>query len=118
MKLAMLHTLYSRDSKQHRLGVVSTPWWRHAVWCAYHWYDMRVPVRIPGWSWLYGWLDDHGAEPDGYMPGGGEHHRLRDRLFAWTINQDFRCYRLDQWAHPEVAFLEIDQETYDKIKES
>ncbi len=57
---------------------------------AYHAYDMKIPIRIPGWKWL-----------EERMPGkirwGMQTKRkptVFDRLKSWTITQDLRCYAL------------------------
>lgn len=66
------------------------PLWRLVAYRVYHFYDMRIPCRVPGWKWFKGLLRKHGAEVrvDALSP----RERWRDRLYAWPIRQDLRCY--------------------------
>lgn len=74
-------------------------WWLVAN--AYHWYDMRI-YKVPGFKRLENWLWKGHEDELFYMP--------------LSCRQDLRCYDLDRKKKTVLAELEIDEETYEKVK--
>lgn len=89
----------------------------HLMARAYHWYDMRIPGRIPGWKTLERFLVMHmGAEHMVGFEGEPDVPRWRDRLVSWTIMQDFRCFDLSERRHIRGRVMaEVTAEQYEKI---
>lgn len=83
---------------------------------SYHFYDMIVPCKIPGWFKFERWLLRHGAE-DRYLAVGFMYdkpypkERLRDKLYMWSVKQDLRCYDLSAKA-VQVYRVSITKEQY------
>ncbi len=102
------------------VAIVEQPWIDRLRYELYHWYDMRVPLRIPGYERLLQFVRDHGAEMVRHVPvewraTARTKRRLRDRVLEWDIEQDFRCYHLSQKNLVCLVDFEVDEVTYNKI---
>lgn len=88
------------------------------IWRLYHFYDMRIPIKIPGWGRFEQFLGGRlGASIEGFLADSSNEPRWRDRLLSWTINQDMRCFQLSQ-KNEHIAVCDVDEETYNKLKSS
>lgn len=88
---------------------------RDKVWHEiYHWYDMRVPLKIPGFRHAF----DRGV-PFKHTPPEWRGSRIRasfwDRVTDWSVSQDFRCYQTSVKNTVVLAEFEVDEEVYNKI---
>lgn len=98
----------------HEVGLLP-----YLLWRAYHWYDMRIPLKIPGWAWFISWwCTITGAENRAFPMEGEPEARWRDRLVGWDINQDIRCYELSPHHICEKGLLvELTKEQYAGLKD-
>lgn len=115
MRTVHLSTGWHRNGAvTYHVHICDVTWWDHVIGKAYHWYDMRIPVRIPGWTRFEKWLGTKGAEikifVDSSVPV-----RLRDRILGWPINQDIRCYELGHAKWKPVLSLAVSAEDYLKL---
>lgn len=116
-----MHKIITRRAKatkrngptEYRIEVMQAPRWK--VWRGqlYHFYDMRIPARIPGWRKVEKLLRRFGAEHRHLDIDDLAPPRWRDRLYGWSVEQDLRCYRYNE--HDHLGWVTIDQETYDKL---
>lgn len=111
------HDLRNKTVTYHA-EIRSCPLWKHLAWEVYHWYDMRIPCKIPGWQRFEGWLKRRGAEMRCFAGEDEPQPRWRDRLLAWTVQQDIRCYEVTQWAYKREVFVPLTDEQYERIKET
>lgn len=119
MRIATISTAHHRDGSgpTYHLYIYDSPWWRYAVKQAYHWYDMKIPIRIPGWRRFEEFLRRHGGEIRIAMDDPKP--RWRDRLLAWTINQDIRCFFLTEKSRRKcLGAFKITEEEFLRIKEN
>lgn len=65
----------------------------------YHWYDMRFPLRVPGFR---KYLKDH--------------LYTQDWANEWMMNQDLRCYALGEKNKILLARAEISDEAYEEYE--
>lgn len=82
----------------------------------YHVYDMKIPIKIPGWRRFHAWVGEHDAERWHFAvgPKTREKPRWRDRFYEWDILQDLRCYELSERNVTTLAEIEVDESTYKK----
>lgn len=112
------YTTYRRRSidpnPTYHLGVEETTFLRHLRYQMYHWYDMRIPIKIPGWAWFHSALYKYLHADDRLLLNGHLKARWRDRLYMWDVGQDLRCY---QYSRPvrRIADIEVDEETYKSL---
>lgn len=92
--------------------IVEQPW-RDRLWHEmYHWYDMRFPLRVPGFKHLKRGAPWKHNVPERRHAGGPT---VWDRLADWSISQDFRCYHTSVKNLVVLAEFEVDEVTYKKI---
>jgi hypothetical protein len=80
----------------------------------YHFYDMKVPTKIPGWRRFEDFLQDRfGAE---ILLGftGERKPRLADRILSWQYGQDLRCDHLNRKGK-KICQIEVDRETWEEF---
>jgi hypothetical protein len=101
----------------HQVGLIP-----YLIGKAYHWYDMRIPIRIPGWkTFIKYYCKLTGAENRSFQPANDPDFppaRLRDRIVGWEYEQDLRCYELS--AHGKSKYnlcLDITEEQYLKLRD-
>lgn len=82
----------------------------------YHYYDMRIPIRVPGWKLVRRLLEWRGAEMRPRKLTGEIPRDWKDRLLAWDVNQDFVCYENDVRNRKSLGVVEVDPVLYQKIK--
>lgn len=105
--------------ERYYLNVQHWKWWQYLRYRAYHWYDMRFPAKIPGWNRFEDFLRNHGANY--CIAIGDPNPRIRDRLLAWTVQQDLRCYqfsigcRTNSDNHNDLFMKEITKEEFDEL---
>jgi hypothetical protein len=87
-------------SETHHLEFWTQPWLRWMWWQVYHWYDMRI-YRVPGFKLLERFIWWFHRNNDFYIPLGAQ--------------QDCRCYELSIKRRTELARVDIDKETYDRL---
>lgn len=81
---------------------------------AYHFYDMRIPNKIPGWRRFERFLNNR-FDAQILMGVEGERKpRLADRIVTWPINQDIRCFLLNDVGE-HLTNIEIDVEKYEEL---
>lgn len=106
MLIATRSTAWHRSGEvTHHVWVESVPRRDHVIATVYHWYDMRIPIRVPGWKRFEKWLHKHGAVHAHFVGlDCDEDHKIRwrDRLYGWTVEQDLRCYEL---SHAKRTFV-------------
>jgi hypothetical protein len=109
-------TMYHMSGKKsYHLVVYQIPWRRYLWGRVYHWYDMRIPTKIPGWGWFQRLLVHRfGAE---ILMGFEDEPepRWRDRIHSWIYNQDMRCHHLNYASRESFGRVEIDEETYRRL---
>lgn len=88
----------------------------YLIWKAYHWYDMRFPIKVPGFRMLESLARKMGGEHR--LAADDPPPRLRDRFVAWTVNQDIRCYELGQHKAKNLLLLEITEEQYREMRDA
>jgi len=103
-----------RSGIRYASGGVKTPYvevrrfptLRSYLWAkSYHWYDLRIPTRLPGWKRFERFLGRRGAEHrHGFE--GEPNPRWRDRLYGWTVEQDLRCYYLNDLIPEHIAYVD------------
>lgn len=82
----------------------------YVIWRVYHWYDTWFPIKVPGFRKLEALARKMGGEHRlGY---DDPDPRLRDRLVAWTVNQDIRCYELGKHKAKSLLMVEVTEEQY------
>lgn len=99
-----LHVLYGRrGSRTYRINFWEQPWSRWLVFRVYHWYDMRI-CKVPGFKLLENWVDYRHKDDDPleYLP--------------LAIQQDLRCYDLMVKRRTVLAEVDVDRETYIKLR--
>lgn len=103
----------------YHLRVVDQPLRDRVAYILYHWYDMRIPVKIPGWRRVEAWAENRGGEVYCVkLPGAADRRRtIVDWIVNWSIAQDLRCYELSERNVTTVAEMEVSKEVYEK-KES
>lgn len=123
MKLIIASRSHGRNFKtgvQHyNLTISEVGLFTHLFGQAYHWYDMRFPMHLPGWKRFEKWLARHGADhrAQGLVaPDFEGKTRLRDRLYGWTVGQDFRCYHWNHKKPNHLVTLDLTKEQWDAIK--
>lgn len=109
-----IYTISRGGGKKYYVEVFSRSLWSHYKHRVYHWYDLNIPVKVPGWIKFRDWIGKHGAQPYGYCVDDPK-PRLRDRVYRWDISQDFRCYKLSEKGKTISARIEVDEETFNKI---
>lgn len=91
----------------------------------YHWYDMRFPIKVPGWKrferLLQRLLGADIGRAMGFAPDfeGYQEPRWRDRIVGWTYLQDIRCFHLNDEEYNDARWIttfELDEETYEAFK--
>jgi hypothetical protein len=91
------------------------PWKDYWYNRLYHFYDMWIPIKIPGYKWLCKLFEWRGAEvrprslgeaPRGWM----------DRFRTWSMEQDFKCYENGERNKKVLGAVEVDPVLYQKIK--
>lgn len=105
--------------RHHHVYIYEASLWKWFVAKAYHWYDMRIPIRIPGWkTFIKAYSKLTGAENRTFQPEGWPKARLRDRLVGWEYEQDLRCYHLSLMGRKDVQSLclELTDEQYLKLR--
>lgn len=111
--------LYSRNSKTFYLQIVKAKRIDRYFYRLYHWYDMKIPIRIPGWGRFEKWVHVKFDAWPNDLAFGDETGRVKDRwvdrLAGWTIHQDFRCYHLGSKCE-HVGQVEISEEQYNQFK--
>jgi hypothetical protein len=108
-----------KHKKYHHVYIYEATLWKWFVARAYHWYDMRIPIRVPGWrKFMQLWCRLTGAENRSFQMQGEPGPRLRDRLVGWEYEQDLRCYHLSLMGRKDVKSLCLDltDEQYLKIR--
>jgi hypothetical protein len=117
-----------RHKRYHHVYIYEATLWKWFVSRAYHWYDMRIPIRIPGWGrFISIYKKLTGAENRAFMPCLKEDGtpdpdfpgpRWRDKLVGWEYEQDLRCYHLSLMGRKDVKSLCLDltDEQYLKIR--
>lgn len=126
MKIASLSRGSARDKPSgeirdvYGLAITEFTWLQYIRYRLYHWYDMHIPVRIPGWNKFEGFLRDHGADFHGLIaldadPNYNRKPRLRDRLLTWSVQQDLRCFHYSRGLNS--LYVPISEQQYDKIKD-
>lgn len=104
-----VYATYGRNQTRYFIEVCE--WeqrWKYYRAKLYHWYDMHIPLKVPGWKRLMKltpWWQYNG--PDEFLVG-------QHRLMAWSINQDFRCYKYSEAYKTRIGKFEVDKETYDR----
>lgn len=89
---------------------------------AYHWYDMRIPLKIPGYRRFIQWyVKVTGAEMREFQPTGDPDFpppRWRDRLVGWEYKQDMRCFDLSHHGRKidRRVCLDLTTEQYLKVR--
>lgn len=107
----------TRPREQHwHIEVFIQPW--KDYWWArlYHWYDMRIPVKVPGWRTLQKLLEWRGAENRPSKIDAGKPRDWKDRLYSWPVNQDMTCYENDVRNRTSLGTVEIEPVLYQKIR--
>lgn len=101
---------------QHWYIEVFTQPWKDYWWARlYHWYDMRIPVKIPGWRQFEKLLEWRGAENRPTKLGMGEPRDWKDRVYSWTVNQDMACYEYSQRNRKSLGTVEVDPVVWQKL---
>jgi hypothetical protein len=103
--------------KKYYIAVGYTEPWKYYRGKLYHWYDMRFPIRIPGWKFVEQLCRKMGGEIR-VLGFDDAPHRWRDRPIGWTINQDLRCDHLNAGQVQHIGNVQIDEETYDLLRSS
>lgn len=103
------------SKKKYLVGVYDQPLWRKLLYEAYHYYDMRVPLRVPGFRRLERLARRFGGEHRGIMMVDPDPVRIRDRIVRWSVMQDLRCYDLSHAKRKRVGELEITEEQYNTL---
>lgn len=84
----------------------------------YHTYDMKVPMKIPGWRRFEAFLRDR-FDAEILVGFVGERKpRLADRILTWQYKQDLRCHHLNYDIGKVICQVEIDQETWEKFRDA
>lgn len=99
----------------YHVWVESVPRRDHVIATVYHWYDMRIPGRIPGWRRFEKWLARHGAIHAHFVGvdcDEGHRVRWRDRLYGWTVEQDLRCYELSHGKREFLGKIDLTEDEY------
>jgi hypothetical protein len=110
-----------RHKKYHHVYIYEANLWKWFVATAYHWYDMRIPIRIPGWKqFIKVYCKLTGAENRALQPADWPEKRFRDRIVSWEYEQDLRCYHLSLMGRKDVKSLCLDltDEQYLQIRSS
>lgn len=117
MRHVRLYTGHHRDGRvTYHYEIDEVPVWRHVLYEAYHWYDMRVPLRVPGWNRVERMLRKYGAEIRVLqIPGDEQKERWRDRPLGWTIRQDLRCFELGRAKRKTLIRSEVTEQEYLKM---
>lgn len=120
---------YTITRGSHRNGTHSwhvhcyrQPWHLILRYKVYHWYDMRIPHKIPRWGQFEKWLISrvgaerrfHGEWIDSATGKPVYDHpmRWRDRLVSWQYNQDTRCYELGEEGRTHSVYISITEDEY------
>jgi hypothetical protein len=133
MKLLVAEVGYSTKMKDldengrykhyHHVYIYEATLWQWFVQKAYHWYDMRIPLKVPGWR---GFIELYkkvtGAEMRAFQPANDPDFpppRWRDRLVGWEYEQDLRCYHLSLMGRKNVKQMRLDitEEQYLKLRD-
>ena len=88
--------------------------WHRVRGRVYHWYDMRIPIKVPGWRLVERLLRAAGAEMRMGLEGEPD-PRWRDRLLTWPFSQDIRCFQYNDEAYCDARHItqfEVDEQTY------
>jgi hypothetical protein len=88
----------------------------YLIWRAYHWYDMRIPLKIPGFRLLEKLARKMGGEHRGLAMGEDDPVRLRDRIVRWSVMQDLRCYDLGAHRAKHIISMEMTKEQYCEVR--
>lgn len=111
--------------RTHHIAVCTQSRKDRWIWQAYHWYDMRIPCKVPGWKHFEKLLRRFGGEvrlggvwvrPDGTFEDAPK-KRLRDRPITWGYEQDIRCYHLGERGKKFVVKFEVTEEQYGQLGE-
>lgn len=117
MRYVKRHELHSIRETPKRvtfhLQIVDQPVKDRVWYWLYHWYDMRIPVRVPGWRRLDEWARRRGGEVY-IFDSDRERPTIFDWIVSWTIAQDLRCYELSQRNLTVVADVEVPEDVYRK----
>jgi len=85
--------------------------WSFLAYEAYHYYDMRFPIKVPGYRRLERLVRRMGGEYRNFdIAKEGLPVRLRDRLVAWTAEQDLRCYELSVKNKRHILTFPVEKE--------
>lgn len=100
----------------HEVGLIAYLWYQ-----VYHWYDMRIPIKIPGWQkFIELYKKVTGAEMRAIQPSNDPDFppaRWRDKIVGWEYEQDLRCYeRSPHHRHGKHLCLDITEEQYKKMR--
>jgi hypothetical protein len=84
------------------------PLWNYVVYRLYHFYDMHI-FKVPGMRTLAkvaDWWLFRKAEGKDFM------------AMPWCAEQDLRCFELSKRGRVSVGEVDIDKETYDKLRKA
>lgn len=108
-----------RYQRHYHVYIHEATLWKYLLQKAYHWYDMRIPIQIPGWKrFIDRYCKLTGAENRTFQPAGWPKARLRDRIVGWEYQQDLRCYELSLHGRKDVksVCLDLTDEQYLKLR--
>lgn len=103
-------------TKSYIIEIVKVPIKDRLFYNLYHWYDMRFPIRVPGWKRFEEWLGKHGGRRlliEKHFLGNEYRENLRDRLYDWTVKQDLRCFDLSKKNSTFIARFEVEKDVFD-----
>lgn len=107
------------NKKSYAIFVYTVGWPDYLKGRLYHFYDMKVPIKVPGYKRVCRVLEKRfGAEnrslwdPD----EGVKPLRWRDRFIGWSCEQDMRCYERNYQNRDRLGSVEIDEETYNSVR--
>lgn len=100
MRMPLVHGYELMIGNKMHVTFWQQPLHRWLMYEIYHWYDMRV-FRLPGFKALERWLQRRSHDPM-YVP--------------LAARQDLRCYHLAKRGRVTLADIEIDHETYAKLR--
>lgn len=96
IRVATPVTVIGRGDKKYGLRVEEWQLIPYLRWRIYHWYDMIVPIKFPGFKKLQ------------------LARKTPEFVNEWLTNQDLKCFHLSTNCL-QLTYLDIDEETFKKL---
>lgn len=103
------YSSYSKNAATYHVQIREYTLFR-AIWKdVYHWYDMHIPLKVPGHKWMQ--KRALLKMPKDFITNGWE----SNWYLEWQVNQDYRSFRNTHEHSKVLATFEVTEELYNEL---